>query len=36
MNWEANARRLGSLYWLFAALCVLVGLQVVARALAVF
>ena len=35
-SWDVNARRLQRLYWQFAGLCVLVGLQVVAWALAVF
>jgi hypothetical protein len=34
-SWDANARRLQGMYWLFSALCVLVGLQVIAWALAV-
>jgi hypothetical protein len=33
-SWRANASRLKILYWLFSALCLTVGLQVVAWALA--
>lgn len=36
MSWNANAGRLQQLYRLFATLCLLVGLQVIAWALAVF
>lgn len=36
MSWNANASRLQQLYRLFATLCLLVGLQVIAWALAVF
>ena len=36
MSWNANATKLRRLYVLFATLCVLVGLQVIAWALAVF
>jgi hypothetical protein len=36
MSWNTNAAKLQRLYGLFAGLCVLVGLQVIAWALAVF